>query len=295
MCGIFGWIKPKTNTTTDINLRDALVNGLIQTQSRGQDATGFYSPHHGIIKEASKATDFVKENIPHNIAKDRFVIGHCRAATQGDSTADENAHPFESKSWILVHNGIVRMKEIPGYKYTSDVDSERLLSHIEANGITKGIRAIDGNAAIVVFNKKTNKMYFWTDSTRPLAIAYYHGIIFFASTKAIIRNALKIKNELGIFPKVSFAIVFEHELLEFDLAKGIFTRKSEIEPKPKYDTVQAFEQIAYENEQFVPPTLPSKGIVTKAPTYRNPTSVGITYQRPPLQKGCWVSNKPPKG
>lgn len=293
MCGIFGWIKPKSNSVTDINLRDALINGLIQTQSRGQDATGFYTLKNGVVKKATKATEFVKNNIPNDVANNRFVIGHCRAATQGSSDLDKNAHPFESKTCVLVHNGIVRMNAIAGYKYTSDVDSEVLLSHIETNGITKGIRAIDGNAAIVVYNKKTNKIYFWTDSSRPLAIAYYHDIIFFASTKAIIRNALKIKNDLGIFPKVSFATVFEYELLEFDLLKGTFTRKAEIEPKPKfkYDTSSAFEQIAYSEpcEPYDTPiiTPPPRTIIAKGPTYGN--------SRPPLQKGCWVSNKPPKG
>jgi glucosamine 6-phosphate synthetase-like amidotransferase/phosphosugar isomerase protein len=290
MCGIFGWIKPKIKSDTDLDLREALIKGLVQTQTRGTDATGIYTTDHGIIKTATKAADFVVDHVPDNISECRFVIGHCRAATMGDSKLEKNAHPFESKNWILVHNGVVRMKSIKGYKYSSDVDSEVLLSHIETNGVTKGIRTIDGSAALVLYNKKTNKLLFWTDSSRPLAIAYYHGIIFFASTKSIIRNTLKIKNDLGIFPKISFATIYEYELLEFDLTKNVFIRKAEIEPAPKYEFEEAFQQVI-SDDNYDSPIPPTRAIITKGVTYGN-YDMANSLSRPPLQKGCWVSNRP---
>jgi asparagine synthetase B (glutamine-hydrolysing) len=286
MCGIFGWIKPKIDSKTDLNLRDSLIKGLIQTQTRGTDATGLYTTNHGVIKAATKASDFVKDNIPTNLSNCRFVIGHCRAASVGDAKKDKNAHPFESKSWILVHNGHADVKLVPGYIYTSECDSELLLAQIEINGITKVLKSFSGTAAIVLFNKKTNKLYFWTDSTKPFALAYYHGIIFFASTKSIIRNTLKIKHDLNIFPKISFATIYEFELLEFDMAKGTFLRKAEIEPRPKY--IDDFKEIMSTDSvpsfDFVPAE-PIRNIITKNATYAN-------YKRPPLKKGCWVSNGP---
>lgn len=238
MCGIFGWIKPEEDTNTPLNLTKVLKAGLIKTQSRGTDATGFYSPGTGIVKIAINATEFCKQgHVPDDIKKERFVIGHCRAASSKKSDLDKNAHPFESDKWILVHNGTCwSMREIEGYEYTSDgVDSEIILSHIETKGLKQGLKGVQGSATLVLFNKITNKLYFWTDDNKPLCIGYYKGIIFFASTRKILRETLNVPFDHEIFPQMSYATIYEYELLEYDLKKNKFSRKEDIEPKKSWE------------------------------------------------------------
>jgi len=233
MCGIFGWIKPK-GSETDLDLTKCFVKGLLQTQSRGEDATGYYSLGTGTVKESIPAKDFINKNLVANIDEESFVIGHCRAAS-GNSIANlkdsKNAHPFESKNWILVHNGIVNMDPIKNYPYTSNVDSESILAYIERTSLKNAISSIKGSAALVLYAKHQKKLYFWTDGNRPLSLAFYHNVIFFASTKSIIKKALDVKNDFGIFPKISYATLYENELLEFDVVKNKFNRKGIIEPK----------------------------------------------------------------
>jgi glucosamine 6-phosphate synthetase-like amidotransferase/phosphosugar isomerase protein len=291
MCGIFGWINPY-NERTDLNLYDITSKGLIATQIRGTDATGFYTINHGIIKKAIKAEDFIaKKMLPKDIDECNFFLGHCRAASSKDSDKTCNAHPFESKTWILLHNGTLNIDNIDDYNYTSNgVDSEVLLSHIEKYGITKGIKKIDGSAALVLYNKKTNKIYFWTDSMRPLVLALFNDLIFFASTKSILKKALKIKNDFKIFPQISYASIYEHELLEFDVNKVEFTRKDLIIPKPNkildnnlfLNTLEMPKMIEHKKSLYVPTVFKND-----KPVYNSIT------QRSQLQRGCWVTN--PKG
>jgi len=237
MCGIFGWIKPTIKTETNLDLVKIFEKGLIETQIRGTDATGYYAPNLGIVKEAITATEFVKRGrVIAELANERFVLGHDRAASSNTTpesrTKDINAHPFESKDWIIIHNGTVRMPKIANYKYTSeDVDSEVILSYIQRQGIKNAIKNMNGSATIVLYNKTIKKIYFWTDDNRPLAIGYCHNMIFFASTKSLLKKALDIKSDFGLFPQVSFGTIYEFELLEFDLAKNKFIRKGEIKPK----------------------------------------------------------------
>jgi len=264
MCGIFGWIKPTAKTQTDLDLVDLFEKGLIQTQQRGTDATGYFSPNLGVVKEAIKAEDFVKRGrVVAELESERFVLGHCRAASSGTVASrklDENAHPFESKNWVIIHNGTVGMNRIKDYHYTSDVDSEIILSYVERRGIRNAIKNLRGSATIVLYHKLTKKIYFWTDSNRPLVLAYYHNMIFFASTRTIMKDALGVKNDCDIFPQISFAPVYEFELLQFDTTKNKFTRKEEIEPDDD------------DEEEWVPAPVKSKAVTT--------------ISRPPLQRGC---------
>jgi glucosamine 6-phosphate synthetase-like amidotransferase/phosphosugar isomerase protein len=271
MCGLIGWIKPTAKTETDLDLVKVFEKGLIQTQSRGTDATGYYTPNLGVVKEAIKAEEFVKRGrVISELADERFVLGHCRAASSGTPESrklDINAHPFESKNWILIHNGTVGMNKIKDYPYQSDVDSEIILSYVEKCGIRTALKNLKGSATIVLYHKLTKKIYFWTDDKRPLALAFYHGIIFFASTRTILKDTLSVKNDLGIFPQISFAPVYEFELLEYDTTKNKFTRKEDIEPDGDDD------------EEPWPPQ------------YRTAVAK-TTVARPPLQRGCATYNMP---
>jgi glutamine phosphoribosylpyrophosphate amidotransferase len=298
MCGIFGWIKPidekKNIYPGTFDLAKILRDGLVETQTRGKDATGFYSLGTGIVKKSIPATEFIKTFVPDEIVDEPFVIGHCRQASASlgnakeDLANDLNAHPFESKNWVLVHNGTVNLPKLKGYKYTSCVtggkvvDSESILAYIESTSLKNAFASLKGAATVIAYHKPTKKMYFWTDGNRPLAIGFYDGMVFFASTKTILKKSIKtIASDLGIFHRMSFATIYECELLEFDFAKCKFTRKGIIEPKKD---IKADDD---DEEEFVPQ---QTRLALPAPTtYRSPGSnnkiVHLNY-RPPLSRGC---------
>lgn len=270
MCGIFGWIKPN-NAETDLDLTRILRKGLIETQTRGIDATGYYTLGTGIIKQSVSATQFVNKGYVLDVSNEKFVIGHCRMASSNSKEEikeHKNAHPFESKNWILVHNGVVHMDEIKDYNYTSNVDSEVILAHIEKNGLRKTLASIKGSATLVLYSKPQKKLYFWTDGMRSLSISYYHNIVIYASTKKIIQKTLGVKNDLGLFPKISFATIHENELIEYDVTKSKFIRKGIIEKNEdkvtiKYDWyndrfsksyLNTFSNISSEQTSFFTPT-----------------------------------------
>jgi len=236
MCGIFGWIKPN-GVETDLDLVEIFKNGLVKSSlSRGEDATGYYTPSTGLVKEALDADEFV-ELIPSSIANDRFAIGHVRRASAkyGEANINDakNAQPFESKRWVSAHNGSIDTPRIKGYEYTSDIDSESIIAFAEKTSLRNALTNVDGDSTVVLFNKVENKFYFWTNGGRPLAVAYYHNIIFFASTKTILLDTLKVKDTLGVFPEISFAIVYEREPLVYDLKKNRFCRQQKIAEKMK--------------------------------------------------------------
>jgi len=275
MCGIVGWIKPKAKFETDLNLTELFKKGLVAATDRGEDATGFYTVGTGLVKEALEPKEFVKDNLP-DINDERFVIGHNRMASakyrsdKANLSNRNNAQPFESNHFVTVHNGSLNMPRIKGYEYTSDIDSESIIAYAERNSVRNALSNIDGPATVVMYDKKNKKILFWTNGERPLAICLYKGMIFFASTKAILRKMLGPKTELNIFqPDLCFTTIYEDELLEFDLQKNQFCRRGEIEQKiPKAAAATVKSQV--NNTYFQPVT---------------------STQRKPLQRGC-TANPP---
>lgn len=301
MCGIFGWLKPNTYQEGSFDLAKIFRNGLIETQSRGKDATGFYSRGTGVVKHSIPATKFVDQFVPDDIINEPFIMGHCRQASSSlgnvkeDLENDLNAHPFESKNWVLIHNGTVNLPKLKSYKYTSSVtggkvvDSESIIAYIETTSLRNALASLKGAATVVVYHKVQKKMYFWTDGNRPLAIGYYNGMVFFASTKQILKKAVKCPSDLGIFNRMSFATIYECELLEFDFAKSKFTRKGIIQPKP---------DVKDDDDEEIPFGAQTQ-LALPAPTvYRSPGSnnkiVHINYRPQPqrtLSRGCTTNPK----
>lgn len=239
MCGIFGWIKPTGRATTKLDLAEVFRNGLIETQVRGEHATGFWAPRIGLVKDVGNAEDFVDNNmVPDSIASERFVIGHCRLASSKyranakHMEDPSNAQPFVGKRYVMIHNGTLGTPKIKKYNYSSKVDSEIILAYCETTSVRNALASINGSATVVIYDKKLRKLFFWTNGERPLAICYYEGIIFFASTRTILRKTLQPKSKFQIFDDISFGVLYEYEILEFDLNNNRFIRREEVDPKP---------------------------------------------------------------
>ena len=238
MCGLFGWIRPGAKTTTSLDLAEIFREGMVQSQIRGEDATGFYTPKLGIVKETISPDEFVNDLVPDSIADERFILGHCRKASAKfrkdvlNIQNPKNAQPFESSNWILTHNGTIDTPKIKGYNYTSNTDSEVIIAYAEKTSITNALSSIDGSATVVLYDKKNHRITFWTNGQRPLAMTFYKGIIFYASTKSILRDTLEPKMNYQIFPEISYAVIYECEPLTYDLKRNRFSRQKLIKPKP---------------------------------------------------------------
>jgi glucosamine 6-phosphate synthetase-like amidotransferase/phosphosugar isomerase protein len=213
------------------------------------------------------------------------VIGHNRMASAKYRKDDKNlsnpnnAQPFESSKFVTVHNGTMNMPRIKGYEYTSDIDSESIIAYADKLSLRNALSNIDGAATVVAYDKKNKKIFFWTNGERPLAICLYKGMIFFASTKVILRKMLSPKTQLNIFqPDISFTTIYEDELLEFDLQKNQFSRRGEIKQKVSKEASTAVKS-QINNTYFQP--------VTSLSGPRKPLQRGCTANPPAVQQNIW--------
>lgn len=139
---------------------------------RGSDALGIYSPSIGIIKKAGDPIDLMSELLPKEA--DNFFIGHVRAATVGDKSKDENAHPFERGEYIGVMNGTIKdysslitKRNLTPSDYS--VDSDAIMAMIDADNNYSCLREINGGCAILTVKKDNpNTLVLWRNNERPL-------------------------------------------------------------------------------------------------------------------------------
>ena len=134
MCGIVGYTGSKDSTRI-------VFDGLKRLEYRGYDSAGIAISLGGLTKNIHihKATGRVEELQqkfnPVWGAHAKAAIGHTRWASHGE-VSHKNAHPHESKSVTIVHNGVIdNAKELrktlqkDGYVFISDTDSE-VIAHL---------------------------------------------------------------------------------------------------------------------------------------------------------------------
>lgn len=208
MCGIVGWVRfDKHGAPVE---PDELSEALLETSTRGTDATGIYTVSGGVVKAPMNAKMFV---VQHNSklaewAKSPVFIGHCRAATSGfrggraEASNNNNNHPHEGERYVLVHNGhYSNLPTIKDYKYRGECDTELALSYIETFGLEEGISMMqdcDG-FSLVIYDKQENKVYFYRHKN-PLVyvIDYEKKALLFGSTGTIIGHLASVREIWGM-------------------------------------------------------------------------------------------------
>lgn len=129
MCGIIGYIGSE-------DCKDITFDSLSKLEYRGYDSAGIGYQIDGQIQIQKKAGSIKELKDSISFFTSTCAIAHTRWATHGKVTKD-NAHPHLSKSFALVHNGIIdNYKELKS-KYhlntISQTDSEVIVSLIEYN------------------------------------------------------------------------------------------------------------------------------------------------------------------
>jgi len=193
MCGIVAYIGQR-------EAYPIIIKGLHRLEYRGYDSAGvaLLNGSLNVYKCKGKVSDlesFVSGQSTHG----NIGIGHTRWATHGVPN-DANAHPHysESKSLVIIHNGIIEnyaslKKELikRGHTFSSDTDTEVLIHLIEhvmlkekvdlVEAVRLSLNQVVGAYAIVIMAKDNPDLLVAAKKGSPLVIGIGKGEFFLAS------------------------------------------------------------------------------------------------------------------
>ncbi len=175
-----------------------LVESLKRLEYRGYDSAGIATVNDGVLDRRRAVGKLVNlsDLLVHEPLAGKSGIGHTRWATHGaPNTA--NAHPHQSGSVAVVHNGIIEnFKELrdelstKGLQFETDTDTETvamLARHFLDEGATpqeateKTIARLEGAFALCFLFKGEDDLMIAARKGSPLAIGHGDGEMFVGS------------------------------------------------------------------------------------------------------------------
>ena len=237
MCGMVGFLN--YDPLADPARRKWLTQAIYVDELRGSDSTGLALlprpqikpdaplPAMKIYKKALPASDFLQltntGGLTNGADTCTLAMGHNRAATQGDKSNDNYAHPFQSDHITMMHNGTLRTRN--GLDHYHVVDSASVciqLANTEPEAYPELLSELDGAFALVWFNSKTNKMYFARNDERPLVMGRGWGnmTLFYASEGWMISSILPRISDKALDVIEGYYDTFDlpvNELWEYDI------------------------------------------------------------------------------
>ncbi len=261
MCGIIGYAGKR-------EALPVIIKGLKRLEYRGYDSAGVCMLNDSlkIVKKKGKVSELekilTKQNLQSNLG-----MGHTRWATHGEPN-DANAHPHFSfrKELALIHNGIIENYDTikqdlanKGYTFTSETDSEVLISFIEdilinekcslEEGVRLALTKVVGAYAIVIISKNHPGLIIAARKGSPLVIGLGRDEFFLASDATPI---IEYTNEVVYLNDYEIAVIQNNSLKikntqDVPLTPYIHTLDLELEAieKSGYDTFmlkEIFEQ-----------------------------------------------------
>ncbi len=234
MCGIFGYIGPKTNAA------QIVLEGLKSLEYRGYDSWGVAvipespstnsSDQNKIVlkKMVGKIGDGTVAELPAST----LAFGHTRWATHGGVT-QENAHPHldPSEQIAVIHNGIFENYEKfktklldQGHVFHSETDSE-VIPHLIAQYAKKhtffeAVRAtfleMEGLNAFIACHVE-QRMMIAVRNGSPLVLGFGKGENYLASDPAALLPHTK---EVYFLEDQEMAVVTDDKIEIFDCISG---------------------------------------------------------------------------
>lgn len=219
MCAIGGIIKLDKRQVFDKETQLDTISLLKQMEKRGSHSWGAYiekrkdnfntvcgeecdNINGEIFKIPGRFSEYIDDMDGVLYLDDvHTVLLHTRQATQGSSDINMNNHPFNTKDFILAHNGIIHNDDELKTKYSlnSPIKCDSyiivaLIQHFydEGNSVKKSISLalseILGGYACWLYHKPNKELYLFRNSRNPLE--YYidaeRRIMMFASEDSYI-------------------------------------------------------------------------------------------------------------
>jgi glucosamine 6-phosphate synthetase-like amidotransferase/phosphosugar isomerase protein len=241
MCGIVGIFNMTNAQDAVFSEKDKsflikylLSELLIETESRGKDATGYFSLFqdknavglkHGIRASAFCTKDWdngeftfknhlkLIEAYHNEVSPLATGLAHCRAKTIGTETDNDNNHPIFVGDFAGIHNGCLS-NHIKIYSNIKDeierigaVDSEMIVQLVWL-GTEKGEKKLDtglikyvtekleGSFAFICIDKKDPNSVMFMRDTRPIEFIYIRkaGLLIALSDKKFFENVVEKYN-----------------------------------------------------------------------------------------------------
>lgn len=215
------------------NLKKEDFNSFLNLMEHGSyynaDAWGICNDEK-IIKNKGGFYDYKNQKKLYNklCNNKSFLIGHNRYATKGDKEDNSNNHPFESKDFMLVHNGVITnddmLKQLKELFYSGETDSIVILELIQAlsdkgfeivKAIKKTAELLDGSFSVLLYDKRNGKNYYFKNSKTKFSFAL------------VTRNNKKIL--FGSTDKINFNYIYTTYDMIFDTidVDSIITKDAE--------------------------------------------------------------------
>jgi len=125
-----------------------------------------------ILKKAGKYQATYRKLL-YSLKGEKYLLAHNRLGTHGEKT-DDNAHPFDTKDFLYVHNGVLyNYKEIAEKTATEcPVDSNAIGAMLEFNkskpleeNVKECLETIQGSYSIFIYHKPTQRMFYARNSS----------------------------------------------------------------------------------------------------------------------------------
>lgn len=217
----------KVISKSDIN---DFANLLSLGNQFNKDAHGVFN-QSGIIFKSNTEFEFKDTCVNLNKYKSNFLVGHNRFKTKGDAKIIENNHPFETKNFMVVHNGVISnddtLKDEYGLKYDIQTDSYIIIALLEhfyslenynsytmINLIKKVAEEIYGSYSVVVYSKVTNQLFYFKDKSTRFTFALITkktGDILLGTTDKENLEITFSSKVRGVFRKLDDYIEYEPE------------------------------------------------------------------------------------
>jgi glucosamine 6-phosphate synthetase-like amidotransferase/phosphosugar isomerase protein len=155
-------------------------------ESRGEDASGYAAcvANRIIYGKAPLKVSKAHTLLPHFLPETKWIIGHCRYATQGKAKKNYNNHPVVGQKGLLIHNGCIRLLPRERIKTFYDVDTEYMVRLLDYHGYNslEPFTKITGSFSVAYSNFKIPKRLFvLRGRTSPLAVYKIDSIFAFTS------------------------------------------------------------------------------------------------------------------
>jgi asparagine synthetase B (glutamine-hydrolysing) len=222
MCGICGiYSLDKIDEDTAERFQKIMVN----CESRGTDAFGYaIYPNNTIFKTKDSVSKGIEKsgNFFKEFTGNKIVLAHTRATTKGSPEKNQNNHPFETKDFILAHNGVIYNDDEFGFKSDIETDSYVIVRNIQElydknNNIVEAIKEtaekLRGSYACWLLVKSTGSVYLFRHSN-PIDVIYdpIANCVAFASEKNMLAPLIKDMGLKGFYGGFGHTTIEEEKI-----------------------------------------------------------------------------------